>query len=141
MGVHECGAESHSHDHDTNDYVDAPTPVSAIDESRPFLNEDLEDAIKLEHRNEDGGMATRRHGVTPLPKAQLATLCAVRLVDPIMFTQIFPYVNEMMDHLHLTDDRSKTGLYSGLVVSIPRHLSIQTSSSRSCYQSSRCVGK
>lgn len=55
--------------------------------------------------------------MTPLPKAQLATLCAVRLVDPIVFTQIFPYVNEMMDHLHLTDDRSKIGFYSGLVVS------------------------
>ena len=54
---------------------------------------------------------------TPLPKAQLATLCAVRLVDPIVFTQIFPYVNEMMEHLHLTEDHSKIGFYSGLVVS------------------------
>ena len=116
MGVHECGAESHSHDHDTNDYVDAPTPVSAIDESRPFLNEDLEDAIKLEHRNEDGGMATRRHGVTPLPKAQLATLCAVRLVDPIMFTQIFPYVNEMIDGFNVVRNPGDIGFYSGLVV-------------------------
>ncbi|OBZ75636.1 hypothetical protein A0H81_04450 [Grifola frondosa] len=54
---------------------------------------------------------------TPLPKAQLAALCAIRLVDPIAFTQIFPYVNEMMDHLHLTEDRSKIGFYSGLVES------------------------
>lgn len=54
---------------------------------------------------------------TPLPMAQLATLCTVRLVDPIVFTQIFPYVNEMMEHLHLTEDRSKIGFYSGLVVS------------------------
>ncbi|KAI0781048.1 MFS general substrate transporter [Trametes elegans] len=54
---------------------------------------------------------------TPLRKAELATLCAVRLVDPIAFTQIFPYVNEMMDHLHLTDDPSKIGFYSGLVES------------------------
>lgn len=114
MGVHECTTQGHSHEHAANDYGDAPTPISPNDESRPFLNEDLEDAIKLEPRHED--TPTRRHGVTPLPKAQLATLCAVRLVDPIMFTQIFPYVNEMMDHLHLTEDRSKTGLYSGLVV-------------------------
>ena len=54
---------------------------------------------------------------TPLPVAALATLCIVRLVDPIVFTQIFPYVNEMMEHLHLTEDRSKIGFYSGLVVS------------------------
>ncbi|RDX56894.1 MFS general substrate transporter [Lentinus brumalis] len=54
---------------------------------------------------------------TPIPMAQLATLCTVRLVDPIVFTQIFPYVNEMMEHLHVTEDRSKIGFYSGLVES------------------------
>ncbi|CCL99154.1 uncharacterized protein FIBRA_01169 [Fibroporia radiculosa] len=59
----------------------------------------------------------RPQRVTPLPKAQLATLCAIRLIDPIAFTQIFPYVNEMMDRLHLTNDSSKIGFYSGLVES------------------------
>ena len=54
---------------------------------------------------------------TPLPVAALATLCTVRLVDPIVFTQIFPYVNEMMGRLHVTSDPSKIGFYSGLVVS------------------------
>lgn len=53
---------------------------------------------------------------TPLPKAQLAALCIVRLVEPITFTQLFPYVNEFMSDLHLTDDPSKIGFYSGLVV-------------------------
>lgn len=60
--------------------------------------------------------------VTPLPKVQLITLCAVRLVDPIAFTQIFPYVNEMMERLHLTNDPSKIGFYSGLVVSAALHV-------------------
>lgn len=64
---------------------------------------------------EDSEDAPKR--VTPLPKAQLATLCAIRLVDPIAFTQIFPYVNEMMERLHLTDDPNKIGFYSGLVES------------------------
>ncbi|KAI0748012.1 MFS general substrate transporter [Daedaleopsis nitida] len=54
---------------------------------------------------------------TPLPVAALATLCVVRLVDPIVFTQIFPYVNEMIEHLHLTEDPSKIGFYSGVVES------------------------
>ncbi|KAI0689432.1 MFS general substrate transporter [Cytidiella melzeri] len=114
MSAHDTAGTSRSR---VNDYGDVATPLSAKDESRPFLDEDLEDAIKLEHRLDDGSMPKRIHGVTPIPKAQLATLCVVRLVDPIMFTQIFPYVNEMMDHLHLTEDRSKTGLYSGLVES------------------------
>lgn len=90
-------------------------------QSRPFLSEDLEGAIKLQDRVDDGycPSAARGDKTTPIPKAQLAVLCAVRLVDPIMFTQIFPYVNEMMDHLHLTDDPSKVGLFSGMVVSTP----------------------
>ncbi|KAG1736727.1 major facilitator superfamily domain-containing protein [Suillus lakei] len=55
---------------------------------------------------------------TPLPKGQLAALCVVRLVEPIAFTQLFPYVNEFMSDLHLTDDPSKIGFYSGLVESL-----------------------
>jgi hypothetical protein len=54
---------------------------------------------------------------TPLPKAQLVCLCLIRLVDPIAFTQIFPYINEMMAHLHLTNDPSRVGFYSGLAES------------------------
>ena len=67
----------------------------------------------------EGQKANEVTRVTPIPVAQLATLCVVRLVDPIAFTQIFPYVNEMMEHLRITDDPSKIGFYSGLVVSIP----------------------
>ncbi|TFY82285.1 hypothetical protein EWM64_g1724 [Hericium alpestre] len=60
---------------------------------------------------------TMAKAVTPLPTAQLICLCIVRLVDPIAFTQIFPYVNEMITDLHLTDDPSKVGFYSGMVES------------------------
>ncbi|KII88700.1 hypothetical protein PLICRDRAFT_110564 [Plicaturopsis crispa FD-325 SS-3] len=54
---------------------------------------------------------------TPLPKRQMAALCSIRLVDPVAFTQIFPYVNEFMSALHVTDDPSEIGFYSGLVES------------------------
>jgi hypothetical protein len=54
--------------------------------------------------------------VTPIPKGQLTALCCVRIVDPIAFSQIFPYVNEFMSRLHVTDDPSKIGFYSGLAV-------------------------
>ncbi|KAI6043087.1 major facilitator superfamily domain-containing protein [Pisolithus marmoratus] len=54
---------------------------------------------------------------TPLPVGQLAALCTVRLVDPIAFTQLFPYVNDFMSDLHLTDDPSRIGFYSGMVES------------------------
>ncbi|KAJ3964204.1 major facilitator superfamily domain-containing protein [Lentinula raphanica] len=55
--------------------------------------------------------------VTPLPMAQLLIICTIRLMDPIAFTQIFPYINEFITFLKLTDDPSQTGFYSGLVES------------------------
>ncbi|TCD61670.1 hypothetical protein EIP91_008092 [Steccherinum ochraceum] len=93
---------------------------SSQDEFEPFIDQDLELAIKLEPRSQYDGPRSPVVSslVTPVPKAQLASLCAVRLVDPIAFTQIFPYVNEMMEHLHVTEDHSKIGFYSGMVESI-----------------------
>jgi hypothetical protein len=72
---------------------------------------------------------------TPLPKAQLICLCAIRLVDPIAFTQIFPYINEMMAHLHLTNDPLRVGFYSGLAES-----AFSISSLFSIYQWARLSG-
>ncbi|KAG6336070.1 hypothetical protein ID866_3017 [Astraeus odoratus] len=51
---------------------------------------------------------------TPLRKSQIMALCVARLVDPIAFTQLFPYVNDYMSYLRLTDDPSLIGFYSGL---------------------------
>ncbi|KAJ7908885.1 major facilitator superfamily domain-containing protein [Mycena leptocephala] len=72
--------------------------------------------------------------ITPLPRIQLAALCA--LVDPIAYScigfvpimpclaniifftsQIFPYINAMLSDLRVTDDPSKISFYSGLVES------------------------
>lgn len=88
------------------------------DEERPFLYQDYEDAAGLEEGPSGSHHPKGLKAVTPLPKAQLASLCMVRLVDPIAFTQIFPYVNEMMEYLKVTEDHSKIGFYSGLVVSV-----------------------
>ncbi|KAF8275256.1 major facilitator superfamily domain-containing protein [Lactarius quietus] len=54
---------------------------------------------------------------TPLPKAQLFTLCFIRLVEPIAFAQVFPYINEMIADLHLPGGPSRTAFYSGLAES------------------------
>ncbi|KAL0947387.1 hypothetical protein HGRIS_013502 [Hohenbuehelia grisea] len=54
---------------------------------------------------------------TPLPRVQLAVLCALRMLDPLSFSQIFPYINDFMADLHLTEDPSQIGFYSGLVES------------------------
>ncbi|KDQ08828.1 hypothetical protein BOTBODRAFT_118022 [Botryobasidium botryosum FD-172 SS1] len=55
---------------------------------------------------------------TPIPWASLVALCVARLVDPISFTQVFPYANEFMLHLKVTEDPHHVGYYSGAVESI-----------------------
>ncbi|KAG8985134.1 hypothetical protein FRB93_006086 [Tulasnella sp. JGI-2019a] len=52
---------------------------------------------------------------TPLPKKQLAIICLARLAEPIAYTQIFPYINQMVEELHVTDNPADVGFYSGLV--------------------------
>lgn len=90
------------------------TMTAGINELQPLLHDihdqrpyDSECQPSCEHR------AVKR----PLPAAQLTTLCLLRLSDPIAFTQIFPYVNEMMERFGVATDPSQTGFYSGLVVS------------------------
>ncbi|TFK55183.1 MFS general substrate transporter [Heliocybe sulcata] len=86
--------------------TDDNTPI--YDETSPLLqNEHIPESCRLPRTNG-----------APLKKLQLAVLCAVRLVDPIAFTQIFPYINEMMETMHVTDDPSRIGFYSGLVESV-----------------------
>ncbi|KAF8969916.1 major facilitator superfamily domain-containing protein [Flammula alnicola] len=48
---------------------------------------------------------------------QFAILCAVRFIDPLTFTLIFPFINQFLAHLHLIDQPSHIGFYSGLVES------------------------
>lgn len=54
---------------------------------------------------------------TPLPKAQLSALIAVRIVDPIAYQQIFPYINQLLADLRIAEPE-RVGFYSGLVVRI-----------------------
>lgn len=91
-------------------YVDHvyPEVIGGQDETQPLL-----------HDAEGQNPLRRRSLPTPLPKAQLAALCAIRLADPIAFTQIFPYVNEMMESFGLATNPSQIGFYSGLVVCCP----------------------
>ncbi|KAG6917791.1 hypothetical protein DXG01_001063 [Tephrocybe rancida] len=58
-----------------------------------------------------------RASPTPLPKAPFSALCAIRLVDPIAFTQVFPYINEFITRLNVINDPSQIGFYSGIVES------------------------
>lgn len=53
----------------------------------------------------------------PLPKGQIFWLCFSRMVEPLAFFSIFPYINQMaQENGHLAD--ADVGFYSGLIESL-----------------------
>ena len=52
---------------------------------------------------------------TPLPKAQLAVIYAIKLTLPIALTQALPYYNVLIEKLAASEG-ADTGYYSGLAV-------------------------
>ncbi|KAF8125163.1 major facilitator superfamily domain-containing protein [Boletus edulis] len=68
---------------------------------------------------ERGGIteASQARGSTPLPTAQLGALVAVRIVDPIAYTQIFPYINQLLVDLRIAAPE-RVGFYSGFIESV-----------------------
>jgi len=93
---------------------DFPVP-GCVDEYTPVFDETTL-LCKVDH-NAVESQVSKPVKMTPIPKLQLATLCLVRLLEPIGFTQLFPYVNEMVVNLNVIDDPSEVGFVSGLVVS------------------------
>jgi hypothetical protein len=53
---------------------------------------------------------------TPLPLGQIFVLCYARLVEPIAFFSIFPFVNKMIEQTGNVA-MENVGFYSGLIVS------------------------
>ena len=52
----------------------------------------------------------------PLPKLQIALLCFARLIEPMAFFGIFPFVNKMIQETGRLEE-ADVGFYSGLIVS------------------------
>ncbi|KAE8225439.1 hypothetical protein CF319_g1815 [Tilletia indica] len=56
--------------------------------------------------------------VTPLPKMSLAIVFLVRIAEPINFTFILPFINSYVWDLNVTRDRSRVGIYAGIIESL-----------------------
>lgn len=54
---------------------------------------------------------------TPLPGFQIFLLCCTRVIEPIAFFSIIPYINFMIEHVGSVDE-ADVGFYSGLIESL-----------------------
>lgn len=73
-----------------------------------------DDAISSTQQDEDF-CNEHSHTDKPLPIKQILILCYARLVEPIAFFGIFPFINKMIQETgHL--DEEDVGFYSGSIV-------------------------
>ncbi|CDU24979.1 uncharacterized protein SPSC_04812 [Sporisorium scitamineum] len=55
---------------------------------------------------------------TPLPIRPIAILTLLRVAEPINFTIIFPFINDMVYHIGAAPDKASVGFYAGIIESL-----------------------
>ncbi|TAQ86735.1 hypothetical protein B7494_g4949 [Chlorociboria aeruginascens] len=93
---------------------------STVSEATPLLHSTTESPAQaneppvikpISNENDNDG-----EDDTPLPKLQIFFLCFARLVEPLAFFSIFPFINKMI--LEVGEiEQSDVGFYSGLIES------------------------
>ncbi|KZO94384.1 MFS general substrate transporter [Calocera viscosa TUFC12733] len=78
----------------------------------------LESALPKPSPSADASTPLARRRPTPLPKAQLFVLCVIMLAEPVSYTQIFPYINDMCYRLGYAKSEKDVGFISGLIDSL-----------------------
>ncbi|KAI1432263.1 MFS general substrate transporter [Xylaria sp. CBS 124048] len=86
----------------------SPAVTRAVDQNAPTTTATSSSSSSAPHH---------RAAEKPLPVVQILFLCYARLVEPVAFFSIFPYVNQMVkENGHL--DEADMGFYSGLIESL-----------------------
>jgi hypothetical protein len=62
----------------------------------------------------NGASKPDEHDNKPLPMGQIFVLCLSRLVDPISFFCIFPFVPKMVETMNVREE--DVGFYTGIIV-------------------------
>ena len=96
---------------------ESPRDVSNIDEATPLLANGTAAQTTSSLTAEPSSLSTKSAEDDSLPKTQLMLLCYARMIEPIAFFSIFPFINQMIQdngQLATTD----VGFYTGLIESL-----------------------
>lgn len=95
------------------------TPLIATSADEPILS--VNDEEILDHEHHHGGKHSDSNGSRapqpekPLDKVQIFLLCYARLVEPVAYFSIFPYISEMIFGMgDMTE--ADVGFYAGVIV-------------------------
>lgn len=97
--------------------VDEATPLLAASGAGPTAQGADEEPL-VKHHDQPAQHQNGDDDDKPLPRLQIFLLCYARLVEPIAFFSIFPFINKMIwetGNLKQAD----VGFYSGLIVNSP----------------------
>ena len=91
--------------------------ASAADELTPLLGSMAQDPENRTNEAEvigTGAKARDEEAERPLPMGQIFVLCMARLVDPICFFSIFPFLPAMVASMNVKE--VDVGFWTGLIV-------------------------
>lgn len=103
-----------SADHANGPVHDADFAQGNTDEYAPLIAKP--GTVPEEHDGEEDD-ADEEADEKPLPVTQIALLCLARVLDPLSFFAIFPYINKMVQGNGRLED-ADVGFYSGLIESL-----------------------
>lgn len=92
---------------DVRNELNERTPLLAADNNAPTADPDVAEELRQDRDPNDKS----------LPVQQMLLLCLARLVEPIAFFSIFPFINQMIER-NGDLDPADVGFYSGLIESI-----------------------
>lgn len=92
------------------------TPLLASSVAVPSQDPDVAEALVASPATEVGDTRAAS-GEKPLPKRQIMLLCYARLVEPIAFFSIFPFINQMIER-NSDLPKADVGFYTGLIESL-----------------------
>ncbi|KAF2430260.1 MFS general substrate transporter [Tothia fuscella] len=103
--------------------ADEITPLLASNSSTPIDPENDTSVLENGNRKVPNGNGhapeseeDEEDDDTPLPMGQIFILCIARMIDPIAFFSIFPFVPSMVQHMDVPE--VDVGFYTGLIESI-----------------------
>ena len=104
----------------------APSDAKPLDENTPLLAAAPlpinEESLVSEESNGNGVLKSNGNGGEdvqqedkPLPKLQVFLLCYARMIEPVAFFGIFPFLPKMIEETGNLDEED-IGFYSGMIV-------------------------
>ncbi|KAK2610750.1 hypothetical protein N8I77_004153 [Diaporthe amygdali] len=118
QNAHSNGSKSHA----AHDTATERTPLLATNDITPTADPAVSEATTLQGSGSGtfiGNAASDQDedNEPPFPKWQILWICFARLVEPMAFFSIFPYINQMAQE-NGNLDTADVGFYSGLIESL-----------------------